>query len=102
MLAVIHEPNRQKILQIVWRDEKSASEIASQFDTTFGAVSQHLKILRDSGAVDLRKQGRTHYYKANHERLGPLAQYLENFWWGRLYVLKMLAEDERNDDVRPS
>ena len=93
MLTVIYEANRQKILQIVWREEKSASEIAAQFGITFGAVSQHLRILRESGAVDLRKEGRTHYYKANHQKLGPLARYLETFWWGRLTELKTVAED---------
>ena len=96
MLSVINEPNRQKILQIVWREEKSAGEIAGQFGITFGAVSQHLRILRESGAVDLRKQGRTHFYKANHQKLGPLAQYLEAFWWGRLTELKTLIEEPRN------
>ncbi len=96
MLSVISEPNRQKILQIVWREEKSAGAIASQLDITFGAVSQHLKILRESGAVDLRKQGRTHYYKANHEKLGPLAAYLETFWRGRLTALETLVERPRN------
>ena len=93
MLAVVSEPNRQKILQLVWREEKSAGEIAGQFQTSFGAVSQHLKVLRDHGLIDLRKQGRAHFYKANHQNLGPLAQYLETLWWGHLHQLKALAED---------
>lgn len=93
MLAVVSEPNRQKILQLVWNREQSAGDIAAQFDTTFGAVSQHLRVLRDHGLVDLRKEGRTHYYRANRAALGPLAQYLETLWWGHLTKLKALAED---------
>ena len=93
MLPIVAEPNRQKILQLVWHTERSAGAIAQNFPTTFGAVSQHLRVLRDHGLVDLRKQGRTHYYKANRQNLGPLAEYLENLWWGHLKQLKMVAED---------
>jgi DNA-binding transcriptional ArsR family regulator len=93
VLSVISEPTRQKILQLVWTGEQSAGVIASHFPITFGAVSQHLRILRESGAVDLRKDGRTHFYKANHRNLGPLAQYLENLWSGHLQKLKHLAEN---------
>ncbi len=93
MLAVLSEPNRQKILQLVWREEQSAGEIARKFDITFGAVSQHLRVLREHGLVDLRKAGRVHYYRANQEKLGPLAAYFETLWWGHLTRLKTLAED---------
>jgi len=94
MLSIIAERTRQEILRIVWREERSADEIAGQFGITFGAISQHLRILRESGAVDLRKQGRTHFYKANHQKLGPLAQYLGPFLGGRLTARKNLAEDD--------
>jgi len=93
MLPVLAEPNRLKILQLVWTTEHSAGVIASQFDITFGAVSQHLRVLRDHGLIDLRKQGRTHFYKANHANLGPLVPYLESLWRGRLLDLKSLAEE---------
>lgn len=92
MLAAVSEPNRQRILQLVWKQERTAGEIASEFSTTFGAVSQHLKVLRDHGAVTMRKDGRTHYYKANRKQLGPLARYFEQMWWGHLTTLKALAE----------
>ena len=93
VLPVIAEPNRQKILQLIWTEEKPAGAIAGHFAVTFGAVSQHLRVLREHGLVDLRKQGRTHFYKANRQALGPLAEYLESLWWGHLQKLKTLAED---------
>ena len=71
------------IHQIVWREEKPAGGIASEFGITFGAV-------------DFRKQGHTHFYKTNHQKLGPLAQYLETFWRGRLTELKTLIEEPGN------
>lgn len=93
MLAAVSEPNRQRILQLVWEQERSAGEIAAEFDSTFGAVSQHLKVLRDCGAVTLRKDGRVHYYKTNRPALGALARYFEELWRGHLGTLKVLAEE---------
>ncbi len=46
---------------MIWSREKSAGEIAKQFDVTFGAISQHLAILRDAGLVEQRKEGRQRF-----------------------------------------
>lgn len=82
---------------MVWKRERSAGEIAAHFEVTFGAVSQHLKVLRDAGLVAQRKDGRQRYYRATPETLGPLAAYLEALWTARLTDLKTLAEAEEYD-----
>jgi DNA-binding transcriptional ArsR family regulator len=92
-LATIAEPRRRRILQLIWTDELSAGDITKQMDVTFGAVSQHLKILRTAGLVSLSKRGRHHFYRAIPSALGPLAQHLEAEWTGKLQLLKQLAED---------
>jgi DNA-binding transcriptional ArsR family regulator len=97
LFEILAEPNRQAILQIVWTEEKSAGQIADQFDVTFGAVSQHLAVLRDAGLIDQRKDGRQRLYKANRQKLGPIASYLESLWASNLNTLKAAAErEERN------
>ena len=93
-LAVLAEPRRQQILRLVWEDELSAGEIAANTDVTFGAVSQHLRVLRESGVVSMTKRGRHRFYRANRSALGPLAQHLESMWLDRLQTLKELAEAE--------
>ena len=93
-LAIIAEPRRQQILQLVWEEERAASDIAANVDVTFGAVSQHLRVLRESGMVTMSKRGRQHFYRANREALGPLAQHLEAMWLDRLRHLKQLVEAE--------
>jgi DNA-binding transcriptional ArsR family regulator len=94
-LAVLAEPRRQQILRLVWEDELSAGEIAANTDVTFGAVSQHLRVLRESGVVSMTKRGRHRFYRANRSALGPLAQHLESMWLDRPQTLKQLAEAEQ-------
>jgi DNA-binding transcriptional ArsR family regulator len=93
-LAVLAEPRRQQILQLVWDEERAAGEIAANTDVTFGAVSQHLRVLRDANLVLMTKRGRQHFYRANRPALGPLAQHLETMWLDRLQQLKHLVEAE--------
>ncbi|GAA3782334.1 ArsR/SmtB family transcription factor [Streptomyces chiangmaiensis] len=91
-VRAVAEPRRREILRLVWDAELSAGEIAERFDVTFGAVSQHLKVLRDSGLVTLRREGKKRFYRADHEALGPLADYLRSMWSAKLDTLAELAE----------
>src|SRR6185437_9422271 len=91
-VKVIAEPRRREILRLCWRHERSAGDLADAFDITFGAVSQHLKVLRDARLVTVRRDGTRRFYRADRERLGPLAAYLEQMWAGQLDRLAGLAE----------
>jgi DNA-binding transcriptional ArsR family regulator len=68
-LQAIAEPNRRRILGLVWDRELSASEIADRFESTFGAVSQHLAILREASLVTMRKEGNRRFYQADRTAL---------------------------------
>ncbi|OKI30696.1 metalloregulator ArsR/SmtB family transcription factor [Streptomyces sp. CB03911] len=91
-VRVVAEPRRRAILWLIWDEELSAGEIAERFDVTFGAVSQHLRVLRDAGLVTLRQEGRKRYYRADRDAMGPLATYLQAMWAERLDALAELAE----------
>jgi DNA-binding transcriptional ArsR family regulator len=92
-VRAVAEPRRREILRLVWDAELSAGEIADRFDVTFGAVSQHLKVLREAGLVTLRQDGRKRFYRADREGMGPLADYLKSMWATRLDKLAELAEE---------
>jgi DNA-binding transcriptional ArsR family regulator len=79
-VKVISEPRRREILRLVWDRELAAGDIAREFDVTFGAISQHLAILRGAGFVQARRDGNRRLYRADRERLGPLAKALEAMW----------------------
>src|SRR5437762_652349 len=76
-LQVVSQPHRREILRLVWDRERSAGEIAARFDLTFGAVSQHLGVLRGAGFVRARRHGNRRPYQADPAALGPLATVLE-------------------------
>lgn len=99
-LDAIALPRRREILRLVWDRERSAGEIAATFDVTFGAISQHLRVLREAGLVEQRKQGRHRYYRARKTALGPLGDYLESLWAGHLDRLRDLAEAEERGESR--
>jgi DNA-binding transcriptional ArsR family regulator len=91
-VQAVAEPRRREILRLCWDRERTAGDIAGHFDVTFGAVSQHLAVLRETGLVLLRQEGTRRYYRADHQALGPLAAYLESLWVGELDALAELAE----------
>lgn len=94
-LQVIAEPHRRRILGLVWDDELAAGDIAREFDITFGAVSQHLAVLRQAGFVEVRADGNRRLYQVNKQALGPLRLVLENMWSDTLDDLaRAIEEDE--------
>ena len=98
-LKAIAEPHRRKMLRLVWDAELSAGEIASHFEITRPAVSQHLGVLKEAGLVDERRNGTRRLYRARPERMDELREFLDAFWGDRLEALKREVErEERSED----
>ena len=93
-LQVVAEPRRREILQLVWKRELAAGDIAAHFDVSFPAVSQHLGVLRDAGFVSVRRDGRMRLYSADRKALGPFRPMLEKMWNEKLDRLVNLIEED--------
>lgn len=93
-LRALAEPRRREILRLVQDDELPAGAIAAHFEVTRPAISQHLRVLKEAGLIDERRQGTRRLYRARPEGLGELREYLAGFWEGRLWLLKEAAEAE--------
>ena len=78
-IRAIAERHRREIVRLVRDTELTAGQIASHFEVSRPAVSQHLRILKDSGLVTERRQGTRRYYKARVEGLAELRAFLEVF-----------------------
>ena len=84
VLKALAAPRRRAILRLVWSAERSAGEIHRAFDdVTFGAVSQHLRVLAEAGLVEVRAAGRARLYRARKQDLGALAADLP---WHAVYL----------------
>ena len=92
-LQLVAEPRRQEILRHVWREELPVGTLVERLDLSYAGVSQHLALLRAAGLVTVRRDGKRRLYRADHERLGPLKQFLESFWGDQLDRLASLAEE---------
>ena|SRR5271157_1708794 len=95
VLTTLAAPRRLEILRLVWDRERRAGEIHDAMpEVSFGAVSQHLRVLSEAGLVVERAEGRCHYYLARKEELGALGDWLEQMWRDALARLKTHAELE--------
>jgi len=62
----IADPSRRKILLLLQKHTKlNAGEIASHFEFSKAALSDHLKILRSAGLITASKSGQFIYYTLN-------------------------------------
>jgi DNA-binding transcriptional ArsR family regulator len=93
-LKAIVAPRRRHILALVRDEELTAGEIASHFDVTRPAISQHLNVLKEAGLVNERRNGTRRLYRARPEGLTELKEFLEDFWSEKLDALKHEAEKE--------
>jgi DNA-binding transcriptional ArsR family regulator len=91
-LRAIAEPRRRRILQLVGERELSAGEIASHFDVTRPAISQHLGVLKEAGLVDERRNGTQRLYRVRPQGLAEVKAFLDAFWDEKLGALQREAE----------
>ncbi|MGD0379187.1 MAG: metalloregulator ArsR/SmtB family transcription factor [Acidimicrobiales bacterium] len=93
-LRAIAEPHRREILRLLGEDELAAGEIASHFELSRPAVSQHLRVLVEAGLLESRRDATRIIYRARPEGLDELREYLEVFWSTGLRRLKRAVERE--------
>ncbi len=91
-LKAIAEPRRREILRLVWSEELAASEIATHFEVTRSAISQHLGVLREACLVEERRDGTKRLYRANHREMARLREFLEGYWTDGLLRLRDVAQ----------
>jgi DNA-binding transcriptional ArsR family regulator len=96
-LRAIAEPRRRRILQLVTDEELSAGEIASHFDVSRPAISQHLTVLKGAGLVTERREGTRRLYLVRTEGLDEIREFLDRFWGDGLERLKAAAEQKEKE-----
>jgi DNA-binding transcriptional ArsR family regulator len=91
VLEVIAEPTRRRILDAVRVAECSVNDLVELVGMHQPGVSRHLKVLRDAGLVDVRRDAQRRMYRLRPEPLMELDAWLEPYraeWAGRLDALE--------------
>ena len=91
---VLGDPVRRRILELLAVDEHASGEvveiIAAEFGISQAAVSQHLKVLRESGFATVRAEGTRRVYKLDTAPLQQVDAWLDHFrgfWTHKLMAL---------------
>jgi DNA-binding transcriptional ArsR family regulator len=96
VLRALSDPTRRAVFERIARSELNVAELTRESGVTQGAVSQHLKLLKQAGLVCERPQGRNVFYRANPEGLAPLFDWLSHydaFWRERFKDLRTLLKE---------
>jgi DNA-binding transcriptional ArsR family regulator len=77
MFTALSHPIRCDLLTLLFQEEGTAEILARNFDVSRPAISQHLKILVDSGLARAEKRGRRVCYSAVPDALAALHRLLD-------------------------
>ena len=98
LVAILAEPNRRRLLELLSAGEQPVSRLATQFGVTRSAISQQLGVFSDAGLVQARQEGRFRYYRLDPEGMAALHDALDVFWTHELEQLAAARPPERGDD----
>lgn len=93
-LAALADPTRRLIVERIRHQPSAVSDIARGLPISRPAVSQHLAVLRESGLVSQRREGRRRLYRLESAGLAGLRDYVEGLWSDVLSAYAAAAERE--------
>jgi DNA-binding transcriptional ArsR family regulator len=94
----VAEPRRREILNFLALQERPVNEIVETLGLEQPSVSKHLRVLREVGLVDVRREGRQMLYRTNAEGIRPLHEWTQTFermWKHQLARIKEQAETKK-------
>lgn len=93
----VAEPRRREILNYLALEERPVGDIVLTLGLGQPSVSKHLRVLKDVGLVDVRRQGRQMLYRTNAQAIRPLHDWagtFERLWRHQLERIKERAEGQ--------
>ena len=98
---LLAEPNRRRILDLLRDGERPVGELVDRLSMSQPSVSKHLRVLRDSGLVDVRVDAQRRLYRLRPEPLREIDAWIEPYrqlWDQRLDRLERHLQ-HMNDPV---
>lgn len=94
--AVLAEPSRRRILDLLRERERPVNELVEALNASQPAVSKHLRVLRDAGVVEARVDAQRRLYSVRPEPLRDVDQWLAPYralWSGSLDALEQHLDE---------
>ena len=91
VMEALAEPNRRRIVELLQDGERSVGELVGGTGLAQPAVSKHLRVLKDAGLVEVRREAQRRLYRIRPQPLAELDAWLEPYrklWNERLDLLE--------------
>jgi len=105
MFELLAEPTRRRILDLLRDGERPVGELVDRLSMSQPAVSKHLRVLRDSGLVDVRVDAQRRMYRLRPEPLKEVDAWIAPYrrlWDQRLDRLERhlkTMEDPKGQEI---
>jgi DNA-binding transcriptional ArsR family regulator len=91
-ITALGDPTRRQIFELVAERPRSVAELTRALPVSQSAVSQHLKVLRETSLVRAEPKGASNIYYIDPAGLGQMRAWLDRFWSKTLAAYKMAVE----------
>lgn len=101
VFQAIADPTRREILCLIAKEPLNLNSIAENFEISRPAISQHIKVLDESGLVVLRKKGRQRFCYIRPQKIKEVDKWIEQFrqlWEDRFNQLDQVLSNLKDQD----
>jgi DNA-binding transcriptional ArsR family regulator len=95
-LAALGEPNRLRIVELLRDGPRPVTDIHSRLKLRQSQASQHLKVLKDAGLVEMEPRAQQRFYRLRAEPLKQLHEWLDRYrhiWEERFEELDKVVDE---------
>jgi DNA-binding transcriptional ArsR family regulator len=95
-LAALGEPNRLRIIELLRAGPRPVNDIHVRLKLRQSQASQHLKVLKDVGLVEMEPRAQQRFYRLRAEPLKQLHDWIDHYrhvWEERFQALDKVVED---------
>lgn len=99
--AALAEPNRFRIVELLRAGPRPVNEIGERLRLNQPQVSKHLRVLRETGLVDVHPRAQQRLYALRPEPLRQLTEWVERYrelWDARFADLDELIEELKEEE----
>jgi DNA-binding transcriptional ArsR family regulator len=97
---VLADPTRRRILDLLLEGPRPVGELVERLGLSQPGTSKHLRVLREAGLVEARKDAQRRVYELRPEPLADVAAWLEPF--RREWAIRLDALERHLDDREPT